>query len=212
MGFAPILAVYGASGCGRGVLPIVRENNQEIAADSLYFVDDALAGGIVNGNHVLSFDQLADLKSEEKSISIAVADPIVREMLARKCRDAGLKFLDVYARNIVSMDDVKIGEGAIVSPFSCFTSNIRIGSHFHCNLYSYVEHDCIIGDFVTFAPGVRCNGNVKIGDYAYVGSGAMIKQGINIGKSAIIGMGAVVTQDVADNTTVVGNPARPIRK
>lgn len=41
------------------------------------------------------------------------------------------------------------------------------GRHFHANLYSYVEHDCVIGDFVTFAPGVKCNGNVVVEDYAY---------------------------------------------
>ena len=34
-----------------------------------------------------------------------------------------------------------------------------------------------IGDYVTFAPGVRCNGNVHIGDHAYVGAGAIIRQG-----------------------------------
>ena len=62
------------------------------------------------------------------------------------------------------MDDVKIGEGAILSPYVTLTSNISIGKFFHANLYSYVEHDCFIGDFVTFAPGVKCNGNVVIGD------------------------------------------------
>jgi acetyltransferase-like isoleucine patch superfamily enzyme len=51
------------------------------------------------------------------------------------------------------MDDVVIGDGAILSPFTCITSNVRIGKSFHANLYSYVTHDCIIGDYVTFAPG-----------------------------------------------------------
>jgi len=103
--------------------------------------------------------------------------------------------------------------GAILSPFVTLTSNITIGKHFHANLYSYVEHDCVVGDFVTFAPGVKCNGNVQIGDYAYIGSGAVIKQGtpespLRIGEGAVIGMGAVVTKDVLPGETVIGNPAR----
>jgi sugar O-acyltransferase (sialic acid O-acetyltransferase NeuD family) len=120
----------------------------------------------------------------------------------------------LIAGNAVVMDEVSLGDGAILSPFVTLTSNIRIGRYFHANLYSYVEHDCLIGDFVTFAPGAKCNGNVVIEDHAYVGAGAVIKQGkpgqpLIIGRGAVVGMGAVVTKDVAPGTTVVGNPARP---
>jgi acetyltransferase-like isoleucine patch superfamily enzyme len=112
---------------------------------------------------------------------------------------------------------VSIGTGAILCPFVTITSNIRIGKHFHANLYSYVEHDCVIGDYVTFAPGVHCNGNIVIEDHAYIGSGAVIKQGklgrpLVIGRGAVVGMGAIVTKDVAPGTTVVGNPARQLSK
>ncbi len=72
--------------------------------------------------------------------------------------------------------------------------------HFHANLYSYVAHDWVIGDFVTFAPGVKCNGNIIIEDHAYIGTGA------------VVGMGAVVTKDVPAGATVVGNPARVMAK
>jgi acetyltransferase-like isoleucine patch superfamily enzyme len=71
----------------------------------------------------------------------------------------------------------------------------------------------VIGDFVTFAPGVHCNGNVLIEDHAYIGAGAILRQGkpgepLVIGRGAVVGMGAVVTRNVAPGTTVVGNPAR----
>lgn len=102
-------------------------------------------------------------------------------------------------------------------PFVTITSNIRIGRCFHGNMYSSVSHDCIIGDFVTFAPGVRCNGNIVIEDDAYIGAGAVLKQGIPgkplvIGRGAVVGMGAVVTKSVPAGVTVVGNPARILEK
>lgn len=95
------------------------------------------------------------------------------------------------------------------------TASARIGRQFQCNIYSYVAHDCMIGDFVTFAPKVCCNGNVHIGDFAYVGTGAVIKQGVpgkplRIGAGAVIGMGAVVTKDVPEGAVVIGNPARQL--
>lgn len=111
------------------------------------------------------------------------------------------------------MTRVKIGPGAILCGFTQFTSDITIGTGFHANIYSYVAHDCRIGDYVTFTPVVKCNGNVEIGDHAYIGTGAILKQGVpgqplRVGAGAVVGMGAVVTKDVAPGETVVGNPAR----
>lgn len=51
---------------------------------------------------------------------------------------------------------------------------------------------------------------VLIGDNVWIGGGAIILGGVSIGDGAIVGAGAVVTRDVAADTTVVGNPARPI--
>jgi acetyltransferase-like isoleucine patch superfamily enzyme len=36
-----------------------------------------------------------------------------------------------------------------------------------------------------------------------------IRDGIKIGSNSTIGMGAVVTKDVLNDTTVIGNPAKP---
>ena len=115
------------------------------------------------------------------------------------------------------MDNIEIGEGRLLCPFVSITSNIKIGKFFHANIYSYVAHDCVIGDYVTFAPGVKCNGNIHIEDHAYIGTGAVIKQGtpdkpLVIGKGAVVGMGAVVTKSVPAGVTVVGNPARILEK
>jgi sugar O-acyltransferase (sialic acid O-acetyltransferase NeuD family) len=198
-------------------MPLAREQLPSASVDELVFIDDAAAGTIVNGHIVLSFQQFVAATANERLIVIAVADSRLRASLAQKCREVGLGFFSVRAANAIIMDSVEIGEGALVSPFVTFTSNVRIGAHFQANLYSYVEHDCVIGDFVTFGPRVACNGNVHVGDHAYIGSGAVIRQGrsgdpLTIGESAVIGMGAVVTSDVPAGATVVGVPARPIER
>lgn len=212
-----LFAIYGANGCGRGIMPLAREQLAlaGISADRLVFVDDHPPALKVNGHRVLTFDQFLAEDCVGRYAALAIANSRVRETLAERCAGGGIRFWSVRATNVVEMDDVTFGEGAILSPFVTLTSNIRIGAHFHANLYSYVEHDCVIGNFVTFAPGVMCNGNVHIHDHAYIGSGAVIRQGapdmpLVIGRGAVIGMGAVVTKSVPPGITVVGNPARPL--
>ena len=211
------LAVYGNSGFGREVMPLI--NQVEISSNSAtqLFIDDKPSDERVNGYDVWSYERFASQAIINKSIVIAIADGRIRHTLAKKCQLDGLKFFSVTAAQHVRMDNCTIGEGAIFSPYSVLTSNIQIGAHFHCNIYSYVAHDCIIGDFVTLAPGVKCNGNVVIEDFAYIGTGAIIKQGtpsspLRIGAGAVVGMGAVVTKDVAPGETVIGNPARPMQR
>lgn len=203
--------IYGAGGCGRGIMPLLADQTRGEA--ELVFIDDSGQTERVNGYPVWTWDRFLAQVTRKKSIAIAIANSAIRETIDRKRRLADVDLIDVMARNSVMMDDVEIGAGCLISPFVTITSNIRIGTNFHCNIASYVEHDCRIGDYVTFAPGVRCNGNVHIGDHAYVGSGAIIKNGtpdkpLVIGARAVVGMGAVVTRDIAPGVVVVGNPAR----
>lgn len=209
-------AIFGVGGCGRGVIPLASEQFKlEVAAGliELVFVDDQPSASDINGYRVLNYAQLLNEPAESLHVCIAIADSKVRQKIVQRCLSDGLNFFEVRAANVIQMDDVLLAEGAILCPFVTLTSNIRIGRHFHANLYSYVEHDSIIGDFVTFAPCVKCNGNVIIEDHAYIGAGAIIKQGapgapIVIGKGAVVGMGAVVTKSVPPGAVVVGNPAK----
>lgn len=210
-------AIFGASGCGRGVMPLVRQQLQtDLSAGvaDLVFVDEQPSASVVNGQRVLTYAEWLSEPATSRHMNVAIANGQVRQKLVQRCAVDGVLFYEARADNVVQLDDVQLGEGAVLCPFVTLTSNVRIGRHFHANLYSYVEHDCVIGDFVTFAPGVKCNGNVHIEDHAYIGTGAVIKQGLPgapliIGRGAVVGMGAVVTKSVPPGGTVVGNPARP---
>jgi len=204
-----LVGIFGAGGFGREVLPLVRGR-----ADEVVFVDDAPRASTINGTRVLNWDEFC-AEAVPKQIVLAVGNSAARQAIAARCADAGIGFAQVQAANALILDEVQIGEGAVICPFVAITSNVQIGRHFHANIYSYVAHDCVIGDFVTFAPQVCCNGNVHIHDHAYIGTGAVLKQGaaeqpLVIGRGAVVGMGAIVTKDVAPGETVVGNPARPL--
>lgn len=118
-------------------------------------------------------------------------------------------------------EEAKIGAFVEIGSYEGFETHIG-----KCKIEAYVfippgitiEDDVFIGPSVMFAndkhPGMSWEGRpmkrtlVKKG--AVIGMGALIGPGITIGENAVIGMGAVVLKDVPDNTTVVGNPAKPI--
>jgi len=75
-----------------------------------------------------------------------------------------------------------------------------------------------IGDDVTIYQGVTLGGTGKesgkrhptVGDNVVIGTGAKILGSLTIGDNAKIGAGSVVVQPVPANSTVVGNPGRPV--
>lgn len=214
-----LYAIYGASGCGRSMMPVARQQlARQGDASEIIFIDDALTEmGEVNGHRAMNYQAFLNESASRKYVQIAIANSRVREKIAQRLETDGIGLWSISADNVIFMDEVQIAEGSAVSPFVTITSNIKIGKCFHANLYSYVEHDCVIGDFVTFAPGVKCNGNIHIEDHVYIGAGAVIKQGtptqpLVIGRGAVVGMGAVVTKSVPAGVTVVGNPARIVMR
>lgn len=213
--------LIGAGGFGREVMPFARESvakqlgvkREDI---DVYFVETwEPENANCNGRSVISLNAFVALTGD-RYFNIAVGDGAARAEIARQI-GKNAKSIALIAQSAAILEYNDIDEGVVLCPNSMVTSNAKIGKFFQANIYSYVAHDCVIGDYVTFAPGVRCNGHVVVEDYAYIGTNAVIKQGsrdkpIVIGAHAVVGMGAVVIKDVPAGATVVGNPARPLVK
>lgn len=214
-----LYGLVGAGGFGREVMPLAAEQLRRAHPSGGYelvFVVESGAAGPVNGHRVLSAEEFL-ASGPKPRFNIAIADHAPRKRIAEAFLARGAEPYSIRAANVVDLSHNSVGAGEILCPFVTLTANATIGRFFHANLYSYVAHDCRIGDFVTFAPNVCCNGRVTIEDHAYIGTGAVLRQGsderpIVIGRGAVVGMGAVVTKSVESNTTVVGNPAAPLQR
>jgi UDP-perosamine 4-acetyltransferase len=112
----------------------------------------------------------------------------------------------VVATQVQLDDGVQIMAGAVIQP------GAFIGANSIVNTAASVDHDCSIGSHVHIAPGAVLCGDVRVAPDVHIGAGATIIQAITIGAGSIIGAGAVVVKDVPPNVTVVGVPARVIKR
>jgi|ERR1035437_2271345 maltose O-acetyltransferase len=107
-------------------------------------------------------------------------------------------------------------------------SYLKIGAFSFLGKVHIALHDqVIIGDNVCINDGVQIltashdvsdsqwkeqKAKIVIDDFVWIATNAIILPGVHIGYGSVIGAGAVVSKDVAANSIVVGNPAKPILK
>ena len=210
-----VLWILGAGGHGRvvGDAALASGRWTEIA----FFDDDAgratqLGRFVWRGDGPAFFAGGTDAAGHTVLRHVAVGHNAARDDLSRRCEALGLALASVVHPRAVVSPEARLAPGCFIAAGAVVAPGAEIGVAGIVNHGAVVDHDNRLGRAVHVGPGAHLGGNVSIGDRSWVGLGAAVRHGIRIGGGAVVGAGAVVVAGVADHTTVVGNPARPLQR
>lgn len=210
--------VVGAGGHGRVVADLARALGMTVVgyADAAMdlvgrTMDAAGARVLLSQEELLALVVAGDVgRTGADAVLIGIGDNAVR---ARLC-DAfgGLEMPTLVHPTAWVSPSAVIGRGSVLLPRSVLHTAASVGDVCIVNSGAIVEHDCRLDDAVHVSPGAILCGGVVVGARSAIGAGSVIIPELTVGSDAVVGAGAVVVRSVASNVTVVGNPARPIRR
>jgi sugar O-acyltransferase (sialic acid O-acetyltransferase NeuD family) len=210
------LVILGTGGNAYDVLDIVEALNACSPSWEVHgFLDDARPPG----SDYLGFPLLGGLGDAGRFGDCAFISAIHSERTFRAARDilgrTGLgpdRFATLVHPTASVSSRAALGRGAYVNAGAVVAGGVVLGDHVLLGPGCIVGHNAEVGSHSIVAPGAVLSGFVRVDDSSYVGARAVVRQRLCIGAGALVGMGAVVTRDVPPGETVVGNPARPLRR
>ena len=125
----------------------------------------------------------------------------------------------------VNLYECEIGDNSFIGPFVEIQKGAKIGKNCRIQSHSFICEGVTIDNGVFIGHGVMFindrNPKANNSDWkletthikrgASIGSNSTILP-VTVGKNTLIGAGSVVTKDVNNFVTVVGNPAKEIKK
>ena len=135
-----------------------------------------------------------------------------RSAIAARLREAGMELPTLVHPAAYVATSAVLGPGVQVLPGAVVGPGAVLGTGVLLNTAAIADHDARLSDGVAIFSGAVLAGRVVIGSDAEVGAGATVLPDVRIGSRAVVGAGATVISDVEDGATVVGVPARPVRR
>lgn len=175
------------------------------------FVDETKRGMHI-GKPILasSIEQVPNFREFAYFISIGDVEP--RKRMFEEVKRLGLEVINIVDKTAVISDSVQIGIGNYIGKMAVINIGTVIGDNNMINSKALIEHHCTIKNHTRIATATVMNGDVFLEDGVYLGSMACCIGHQRFGGFSIVGAGAVVLGDIEPYCTVVGIPAKVIKR
>ncbi len=213
------LVIFGGSGIGMIAASVAHDLG---SYEVLGFLNDSIAPG----NSVGKFKKFPVLGPTETYIDL-LEDPSIDFFIAyvglQREKETFEKISNfsipserwaslVHPTAIVPDGYCQIGKGVLIAPLAQLSPDVTLNDHVILLANAFVGHDSELDVFAHVATNGVVGANVHIGRAVHVGSNATIREKVRIGDFSLIGSGTVVLESVIENSVVVGNPGRLLRK
>ena len=215
------IVVAGAGGFAREVRWLIEETNRSDNRPLYDFVGYVVSDSSRLGEHDAESQIVGDLAWLDKNrrsvdcMALGVGTPTARirmaEEIGRLLPELAWPAL-VHPSVRLDRESCVVNEGVVLCAGVIATVSVVFGRFSMVNLACTLGHEAVVGAGTVLNPTVNISGGVCLGEQVLVGTGAQILQYVRVGKGATVGAGAVVTKDVPPESTVVGVPAKPLRK
>lgn len=208
------VVIIGASGHAKVIADIIEREGR-------YRIDGLIDASYAPGNDTFGYEVLGrdeDLPAlvVERSIRrviVAIGDNFARSKIESRISELcpQLGYIKAIHPAACIARDVTIGDGTAIMAGVTVNPGCSIGRSCILNTNSSLDHDSVMEDFSSLAPGAIVGGGCKIGEFSAICIGATLIHDISVGAHSVIGAGATVFSPVPPRSVVFGTPAKLIK-
>lgn len=196
-------------GCG-GHAKVITDIAKDVGYEKIFYQDNNLKKNKFLDSKV--FHQ--EFKNFDKNFFVALGDNYLREKVTTnfKLKNPNSVAVSLIHPSSYISKSCSIGNGTVIMPLCIVNSHTKVGEGVIINNRSSIDHDNVLMNYSSIAPGVTTGGNVKLGERSAISIGATIKHKIEIGNDTVIGASSFVNINIDSNIVAYGSPVRIIKE